>query len=104
MDRVVQHIYDDDDFSVKVECVDGVPFVHIDVERYSKTVRKNILAQFEELREALYAHGWERAYSYTRNEKFRKLVPKGEVIDTFEYDDETYEVVKWELKSSLLQP
>lgn len=102
MERVIQNIYEDEDFSVKVECVDCIPFVHIDVENYNKSIRKRILLQFEELRKALFAHGWDRAYSYTRNKKFRKIVPNGEVINTFNYDGETYEVVKWELKSSLL--
>ena len=96
MSNIVE-VYSDEDFQVEVEERDGILFLHCEVEKYNKTVKKRMQEVFQDIKDACVFFGWDAIHAYTPNPKFSKLMEGGFTIDTFSRGGVDYEVIRWEL-------
>lgn len=66
-------IYEDDDFRVHGEVLEGFFYMHVSVKNYSKAVRKRMKSVWEDVQKEVWLNGWDHIFSYNTNEKFAKL-------------------------------
>ncbi len=92
--------YKDDDFTVKLEEVDGLLFVHVNVERFTPSSFKRMKALWEEIYERAWYGGYESIYAYTPDETFVKRFGKMPYNKINEYRQSgiVYNVYEWVLQ------
>lgn len=66
-------LYEDDDFTVHMELLEGQPFMHVDARNYSKEIRKRMLSVWGDIKNEMWLDGWAYIFSYNTNAKFAKL-------------------------------
>lgn len=66
-------LYEDVNFKVQGELLDGHFFMHVDVSHYNKSVRKKMLSVWEDIKEEVWLNGWNFIFGYNTNAKFAKL-------------------------------
>lgn len=89
--------YEDEDFMLKVEELDGHLFMHVDVTNWTPSSYKRGVEKFEEVIKRAYWGGYEAVYTYIKNPKFAKMFGSPEWLQTLNHNDEQYELMRWKL-------
>lgn len=91
--------YEDDCYDVKITMQEGLPFFHVDVKRdLSKDDIRLGKEIFREVKSSLVSLGYERLYAYTPKIKFARLIGPGFIhLEEIKTDDQTFDVIVWEL-------
>lgn len=99
-DKNVVTIYEDDNFSIHIEQVEGLLFAHCDVFEASKSVLKLIREKFFIMLDAIVEAGHDLLFIQTPNERFVKFlkVPY-EVIEEVEVGGQNMKVIVCPLQS-----
>ena len=84
---------ENDKYVLEVEFYNGIPFLHIEVMKWSPSVLKELYKVFRSLKESLIKLGCTQMRTISPNPKFVKLFG-GETIEYFR----NAEVIKWDLK------
>lgn len=71
MSRVV--LYKDEDFCVEGEVMEDLFYMHVNVSRYGKSIKKKMDSVWADIQEEVWLHGWEQIFSYNTNSKFAKM-------------------------------
>lgn len=91
-------LVDTDDYQITAQLQEGLIFLHCNVYNFSKSVLKDLRDVFEVLCEEARLQGHYTMFSITPNSRFVKALRKPfDVIEEFEKDGESYEVVAWDL-------
>lgn len=80
------------DYSVDVQVVEGIPYLHVNVGNWKPSVLKDMYVMFNRLQCSLRNLGFTEMQTITPNPKFVKIFG-GETIKTVN----EYEVIKWDL-------
>ncbi len=97
MSRVKTYI-DAPEYTVRLEDEQGGLFVHIDVFKWDREIKRELLEELAKLKVKAHNAGYPFMHAYTRNPKFCKLMGGSHTMDF-----KSYEVWSWELKQSVLQ-
>lgn|SRR5690554_550577 len=65
--------YEDENYHMTYEEIDGQIFVHLEVEKVSKSVLKNIEQKWEDFKARLYYLGYEYIFTYTNDLRFPRM-------------------------------
>ncbi len=84
-----------DNYKVDVQFYEGIPFIHVDVDKWSPSILKELYRVFNSLTESLKKLGCTEMRTITPNPKFVKLFG-GETINK----SDNSEVIKWDLIQS----
>lgn len=99
MKRVHFTYHEDENFKVILEDIDGYLFIHVEVFNYNKTVKQRMMLMWEDVKNWADVTHYDGINCYTPNPKFVKLLGgECEVLRTIQSGDDTYEVLRWELK------
>lgn len=85
--------YEDDDYNMSYEIIDGHVFVHIVLNTISKSILSNIKEKWTGFKLRLYSLGYEYVHTYTDDLRIVNLVGGGKVVG----DWKDKKVVSWEL-------
>ncbi len=94
----IETVYEDEEFSVVKEVVQGVCFFHCYVESFSKSTLKRMREVWEDVKTVSKQEGWIAIHSYTRNPRFAMALPGAEKLSEFSAEGKHYEVIQWVLK------
>lgn len=94
-----QVIKETENFCIAVEEREGILFVHVEVENYSKGVHKEMKGVMEDLGREAWILGWDEIYAYTPNPKFCKMMCDCKEIG--EIEDHNVKVMVWQLEPQL---
>ncbi len=91
--------YSDNNFSLIVELIDDVPFIHLQVKKFSKSILETIRKKWAEVKALAYFDGYEAIYTYTQDERVFKFSSPTRVLDGgFNLHGKEYRVAEWDLK------
>lgn len=88
--------YKNNDYHMTYEEHDGLVFIHLVIDKFSKDVLADIKNKWKDFKAKLYYLGHEYVFTYTKDMRIVNMVEKGEVIG----HKDNYKVVVWALKSS----
>lgn len=90
--------YEDKDFVLTVEMFNELPFIHLNLHRASKEIIDRVMKKWAEVKALAYFEGYEKIYTYTKDERMFKFFCPDKVYDEgFPHRGETYKVAEWEL-------
>lgn len=89
--------YEDSDFVITLEEFEQETFVHLEMNKASKSILERVLKVFSEIKAKAYWLGYEAIYTYTQDKRMFKFFPGAEVVGNFKYNGNNYEVGKWAL-------
>lgn len=92
-----QIYYEDEDCTVTLEEFEQEVFFHFSLNKANRNIIERMLMIFSEVKAKLYWLGYEAVYTYTKDKRMFKFFPGGEVLGTFKYNGDKYEVGKWAL-------
>lgn len=90
--------YEDDNFIIRLEEIEGVLMVHVTFNLFSKDIYQKVLSVWDEIQSRAYWQGYENIYTYTQEPRMLHLFKDGEQIGTCNYKGKEFMVLKWELK------
>lgn len=96
--RDVNVLYEDEDFEVKSEILNGVLFYHIYVGDFSLSTYKKMKKVWEELKRNAKDEGWDAIHSYTQNLSFVEKFGGSRIATVVGLTGDEYGVYRWELK------
>lgn len=85
--------YEDENYELSYEIIDGHVFVHIILNTISKSILSDIKAKWNDFRLRLYSLGYEYVHTYTDDLRIVNLVGDGVVVG--EWNNK--KVISWEL-------
>lgn len=91
MERIIEDVYQGDDFYVRAEEASGFLFLHVDV--YKNT--PNSFRKMKKYLALFMGYVDLPVMTYTKNPKFVRMLG-AKYLSEFIYDDELYEVWLWE--------
>lgn len=89
--------FDNSDFDMSLEEMDGHLFVHLVFFHVSKTSINKARSVWEEVKNKCYWLGYEHINTYTTDMRIVKLFDGWEHIGEYKYEGKKYEVARWEL-------
>lgn len=93
-----QTYYEDDDYKLSLEELDGQLFVHLALYHASKSILRSVLERWCEIKAKCYWLGYEAIYTYTTDDRMKLFFPYCTEISEYDYRGKKYKVLKWELK------
>lgn len=98
MSEVKRRVYKDNEmFQARLEDVDGVIFLHIEVKQMKKKTIDALLDEFPDFKSKIKSAGYKFLYTYSRTPKFYEIFKGYEVMGDMEWEGENYKVLRWEL-------
>ena len=91
-------VYKDEDFRLSLEEDSGELFIHVKMEKASRSILERILWEFSKIKALAFYSGYDAIYTYSKDNRMFRIFG-AEVIGSFEKDGEEYKVGKWDLKS-----
>lgn len=85
--------FEDDDLHLYLENINDQVFIHIVLNKFSKSIFKKMMQKWGEVVLKMYNLGYEELFTYTKDNRVVKLVGGAELIGKHE----GYEVYRWEL-------
>jgi len=85
--------YQDSDIKVYLEEINDHIFIHVGINRMSKSVLKRIREKWAEVVIKVYFLGYEELFAYTEDNRIIKLIGDADLIAKYK----GYEVWKWDL-------
>lgn len=85
--------YEDENYHMTYEEIDGVIFIHIEIATITKSVFKDIKQKWEDFKAKLYWLGHEWIFTYTTDLRIPNMIGGGKVVGKWNDKD----VVAWEL-------
>lgn len=89
--------HEDDNFTLTVELVDDIPFIHLALYKASKSILDSVSRKWAEVKALAYFDGYEAIYTYTKDERMFKLFNPTKILGDYEYNGEKYKVAEWVL-------
>jgi len=97
--KVKRRVYrDNDDYKVRLEEVDDVLYIHIEMKNMTTRVIKHLQSEFEIFKKKIASAGYEYIFSYSATPKFYSLFKGYDDIGEMEWEDKKYRVLRWALK------
>ena len=90
--------YEDEDFKLSTEEVEGELFVHLIMEKATRKIIDRIMFQFAKLKAIAYFDGREAIYTYTEDDRFLRLF-FAEELGEVSMHQRNFKVGKWDLNS-----
>ncbi len=90
--------YEDDNYKISLEEVDGYLMIHVAIYEFSKAILKELKHHWAVIRERAYASGYDKIYTYSQEERMFKFFPNATKLGEVEKDGITYGVWQWDLK------
>lgn len=85
--------YEDENFRVYLEDINGQVAIHVAIYNISKSVFKQIKQKWAEVLVKMYYAGYEEVFAYTKDSRIVKMIGGAEMVG----EAKGYEVWKWEL-------
>lgn len=85
--------YSDENYNLNYELLDGMVFVHIAIDKFSKAVLRDIKEKWQAFQLRLYSLGYEYVFTYTNDLRIVNMVGGGKVVG----EAGGKKVVTWEL-------
>jgi len=99
MSSVKRKVYQDNDlYQARLEEVDGVLYVHVEVYQMAKSTVAILRKEFEILKAKVRDAGYSHLFTYTTNPRFYKFFKGSSVVGNYVWQGQDYEVLTWELK------
>jgi len=89
--------HEDEDFSLTVEMMDDLPFIHLNIKKASKATIDSVMKKFAEVKALAYFDGYEAIYTYTQDKRMFNLFKPDRVLGPMNYLGKKYEVAEWVL-------
>lgn len=85
--------YENNDFRVYLEEINGQVAIHVAIYNFSKAIFKDIKAIWAEVLIQMYYAGYEEVFAYTKDNRIVKMIGGATMVG----EAKGYEVWKWEL-------
>lgn len=85
--------YEDDNFRVYLEEINGEVAIHVAIFTFSKSIFKQIRSVWAEVALKMYFLGYEKLFAYTKDNRIIKMIGGAKMLK----EVEDYEVWEWEL-------
>jgi hypothetical protein len=97
--NIKKRIYQDNDrYQARLEEVDGVLYVHVEVYQMTKSTLSLLRKEFDILKKKVKEAGYSHLFTYTSNSRFYKLFPGCRPVGDYDWQGQHYEVMTWDLK------
>ncbi len=90
--------FENDNFRIYLEEIQGNVFVHVAIHNATVSVVKDIKEKWTEIVLRMYFLGYEELFAYTNDSRIIELIGGAtKVADNIKFQNKNYEVWKWDL-------
>lgn len=89
--------YDDDDFTMKIEELNGELFVHLTLHKATRTILDRVLRTWGELKARAWLDGYDTISTYTQDDRMFKFFPFSKYMGEVDWNGKQYKVGTWAL-------
>lgn len=101
LDYIHRTYKETEDYSVRLEWVEGYVFAHVTLDRCSRKIIRELEEIWMEILARFYFEGFEYIYSYSQDDRMLRIFKGGKVLEEIDYHGDKYKIVEFDLSEDI---